>query len=148
MAQHKGERSLMPDLTTMAGVALIIVLMMMMTAQQLLTSEDTPVEVPPAQTMERNTEENLTIAFRVNEVGAKEYYLNDSLMSLEYIEQRVANKMGEDQYFLVVVRADKSSPSQWVLDLLRMVKKAGAQRVAVSTKRIKGKKSATEEKES
>lgn len=122
-----------------AGVALIVVLMMMMTATQLLTHEETPVNVPRANTMERKTEENLTLAL----VGTKEnpedrrLYLNDSLMPLPYVERRVQQKMSEDPYYLVVIRADREAPSQWVMDLLTMVKTAGAQRVALSTKRVK-----------
>lgn len=124
----------------MAGVALIVVLMMMMTATQLLTHEDTPVLVPPANTMERKTEENLTIALIPdvnNPESDRKLYLNDSLMTLQGIERRVQQKMSEDPYYLVVIRADKSVPSQWVMELLSMAKTAGAQRVALSTKRQK-----------
>lgn len=141
MAEHKEkndldiQRAIMP----MAAVALIIVLMMMMTATQLLTHEETQVEVPRANTMERKTEDNLTIAIvgTMDNPGDRKLYLNDSLMPLHSIERRVQQKMSEDPYYLVVIRADKRAPSQWVLDLLTMVKGAGGQRVAVSTKRVK-----------
>jgi len=147
MAEHKAKRELdiQKAIMPMAAVALIIVLMMMMTATQLLTHEETPVEVPRANTMERKTEDNLTIALigNVDNPEDRKLYLNDSLMSLPYIERRIQQKMSEDPFYLVVIRADKSAPSQWVMDLLTMVKGAGAQRIALSTKRIVKKEEAT-----
>lgn len=147
MAEHKAKRDLdiQKVIIPMAGVALIIVLMMMITATQLLTHEETQVEVPRANTMERSTEDNLTIALvgTMDNPVDRKLYLNDSLMPLPSIERRIQQKMGEDPYYLVVVRADKRAPSQWVMDLLTMVKGAGAQRVALSTKRIVKKEEAT-----
>ncbi len=147
MAEHKAKRDLdiQKVIIPMAGVALIIVLMMMITATQLLTHEETQVEVPRANTMERTTEDNLTIALvgTMDNPVDRKLYLNDSLMPLPSIERRIQQKMGEDPYYLVVVRADKRAPSQWVMDLLTMVKGAGAQRVALSTKRIVKKEEAT-----
>ncbi|MBA7634176.1 Tol-Pal system protein TolR [subsurface metagenome] len=147
MAEHKAKRDLdiQKVIIPMAGVALIIVLMMMITATQLLTHEETQIEVPRANTMERTTEDNLTIALvgTMDNPGDRKLYLNDSLMPLPSIERRIQQKMGEDPYYLVVVRADKRAPSQWVMDLLTMVKGAGAQRVALSTKRIVKKEEAT-----
>ncbi|TKJ43477.1 hypothetical protein CEE36_03840 [candidate division TA06 bacterium B3_TA06] len=147
MAEKREKRDLdvQKVIIPMAGVALIVVLMMMITATQLLTHEETQVEVPRANTMERTTEDNLTIALvgTMDNPGDRKLYLNDSLMPLPSIERRIQQKMGEDPYYLVVVRADKRAPSQWVMDLLTMVKGAGAQRVALSTKRIVKKEEAT-----
>ncbi len=137
--KEKSDLDIQKAIMPMAAVALIIVLMMMMTATQLLTHEETPVEVPRANTMERKTEDNLTIALvgTMDNPEDRKLYLNDSLMSLPYIERRIQQKMSEDPFYLVVIRADKSAPSQWVMDLLTMVKGAGAQRIALSTKRVK-----------
>jgi biopolymer transport protein ExbD len=137
MAEHKEKRDLdiQKAITPMAGMALIVVVMMMMTATQLLTHEETP----RANTMERKTEDNLTIALvgTMDNPEDRKLYLNDSLMPMPYIERLIQQKMSEDPFYLVVIRADKSAPSQWVMDLLTMVKGAGAQRIALSTKRIK-----------
>lgn len=141
----KNDLDVQQSIVPMAGVALIVVLMMMMTATQLLTHEETPVEVPQANTMERKTEDNLTIALvgNMDNPEDRKLYLNDSLMPMQLIERRIQQKMSEDPYYLVVIRADKSAPSQWIMDLLTMVKGAGAQRVAVSTKRIRKQEEAT-----
>lgn len=142
MPSKKESRGLVPNIIPMAGVALLVVLMMMMTANQLLTHENVPVEVPYANTMERKTEENLTLALQVDPSGTRNLYLNDSLLPQPAIERAITNKMSADPYYLVVIRADRSVPSQWVMDLLSMVREAGAQRVALSTKAAK--KSPTE----
>lgn len=134
MASKKESRSLMPNIIPMAGVALLVVLMMMMTANQLLTHENTPVEVPSANTMERKTEENLTLTLQVDPNGTRNLYLNDSLMPQPAIERAISNKMSADSYYLIVIRADRSVPSQWVMDLLALVRESGAQRIALSTK--------------
>ena len=143
--KKKNDLDIQKAIMPMAGVALIIVLMMMMTATQLLTHEETPVEVPRANTMERKTEDNMTIALvgTMDNPEDRKLYLNDSLMPLPSIERRIQQKMSEDPFYLVVIRADKSAPSQWVMDLLTMVKGAGAQRIALSTKRIVKKEEAT-----
>ncbi len=130
MAERRELASLVPDIIPMAGVALLIVLMLMMTAPQLLTHESTPVDVPYANTVERQTEENYTIAL----LPDHSLKLNDRSATKEEIEKALTDKLAEDPYFLVVIRADRRVPEEWVMDLLAMARKAGAQRVAVATK--------------
>ncbi|MBN2380883.1 biopolymer transporter ExbD [candidate division WOR-3 bacterium] len=141
MPEHKQQRSLVLPIIPMAGVALIIVLMMMITAQELMAHENTEMNVPVAQPHERSrkTEDNVTVAVLENPTtNVKEYYYNDELMSLEHLELKLKDTIQKaEPGMLVVLRADSSAPSQWVLELLSKAKDAGAQRVAISTKERK-----------
>jgi len=134
MAERREMRSLVPDIIPMAGVALLVVLMLMMSAPQLLTHEATPVDVPYAQTIEKETEENYTIAL----LPDRSLRLNDRPAVKEDIEKALTDKLSEDPYFLIVIRADRRVPEEWVMDILEMARKAGAQRVAIATKPKKG----------
>jgi len=137
MPERKEARSLGVPIIPMAGVALIIVLMMMITAQELMAHEDTPVNVPLAHTMQKKTEDNVTIA--VMEVppgsGEKQFFYNDEEMSLEHLQLKLKDTLTKAEVgMLVVIRADSTAPSEWVLELLGKAKESGAQRVALATK--------------
>lgn len=134
MAARRQARSLVPNIIPLAGVALLIVLMLMMTSTHLLTHERVKIQVPMAKTMQRRTEENLTIALAIDSMGQKRTYLNDSLMALSTIERVVANRLSEEPYYLLVIRADRRIPFQSVMEVLSMVRQYGAQRIAISTK--------------
>lgn len=140
MPDRVKHRTLAIPIIPMAGVALIITLMMMLAGDELMAHEDTPVNVPVARTMDRKTEDNITIVVLENpETGMKDYYYNDKPMSLEHVELKLRDTLTKGEpYMLIVLRADSTAPSQWVMELLSKVKKAGAQRVAISTKGAKG----------
>jgi len=143
MPARNQTRTLVPDIIPMAGVALILVLILMATAKDLLTHEGTPVDVPPANTTDRQPEENITVALSMKSPEEYELYYNDTLVaSIDQLERQVANALIREPYILVVVRADKQAPSQWVMDILAMAKRSGAQRVAISTKKPPEKKAA------
>lgn len=128
-----GRRSLFPDLTAMAGVALLIVLMMMMSATHLLKHEQTPIEVPKARSQDVETEDNYTIALLTD----NSLRLNDEFITREELGIKLQNKLVEDPYYLIIVRADRRVPAEWVMDIISLAKKAGGQRVAVATKPVK-----------
>jgi biopolymer transport protein ExbD len=94
--------------------------------------------------MQRKTEDNATVAMLVDENGKRTFFLNDDEMELPTIKTELADTILKNEYLLVVIRADSTAPTQWVMELLELARDAGAQRVALSTKRVKEEDEATE----
>ncbi|MBD3284990.1 hypothetical protein GF359_01315 [candidate division WOR-3 bacterium] len=150
MPERLEHRSLGVPIIPMAGVALVIVLMMMITAQELMSHEDTPVNVPQTETLQKKTEDAVTIAVMESppNSGEKKFFYNDKEMSLDHLQIKLKDTLNKAEVgMLVVIRADSSAPSEWVIELLGKAKEAGAQRVALATKGHEAKKEEDEEEE-
>jgi len=121
------------NVVLIAAVALMVLIFIIATAPSLLTHENVPVVVPRTQVTETQTEDHMTIAITSNDKLA----LDDKPISLDDLKEKVKAKMESDPYFLVVIRADRNALHEWVLDMLSLVKEAGAKRVAIATKKKK-----------
>ena len=121
------------DILPMACVGLILVLVMMMISPMVISHTSTPVNVPAANTGQREVQNDVSIVL----TQAGEYMFNDEpVATLEQIGSRVAAVVARDPYILVVVRADKQCYGNQVLDVLAAAKKAGAARIVCATKKL------------
>lgn len=121
------------DILPMACVGLILVLVMMMISPMVISHTSTPVNVPAANTGQREVQNDVSIVL----TRAGEYMFNDEpVATLEQIGSRVAAVVARDPYILVVVRADKQCYGNQVLDVLAAAKKAGAMRIVCATKKL------------
>ena len=121
------------DILPMACVGLILVLVMMMISPMVISHTRTPVNVPAANTGQREVQNDVSIVL----TQAGEYMFNDEpVATLEQIGSRVAAVVARDPYILVVVRADKQCYGNQVLDILAAAKKAGAARIVCATKKL------------
>jgi len=116
-----------------AGVALLVLLFIIATAPALMTHEEVTVTVPKTVTSETQTEDHMTIAI----TPTNQLALDDKPITREKLKTAVEGKLSQDPYYLVVIRADKNALHEWVLDMLSLVKEAGAKRVAIATKKKK-----------
>lgn len=119
------------EILPMAAVGLMVVLMMMVIAPMTMIHTNTPVEVPKAHTAETKTEENLTITY--TEDGR--ILINDFPITNDQLSSVVSQELQKDPYQLVIIRADKNALHKDILDILAMVKLAGAKRIACATKK-------------
>lgn len=133
MAERRSVRTGTVNVVVLAGVALIVLLMILLAAPQVMLHEATAIAVPETRFTEQHTEDKFTIALTADHRLA----LNDKPISKEELGLVLERKMAEDPYFLVVIRADKAALHEQVLDLLSMVKEAGAKRIAIATRRKK-----------
>lgn len=121
------------DILPMACVGLILVLVMMMISPMVISHTSTPVNVPAANTGQREVQNDISIVL----TQAGEYMFNDEpVATLEQVGNRVAAAVARDPYILVVVRADKQCYGNQVLDVLAAAKKAGAARIVCATKKL------------
>jgi biopolymer transport protein ExbD len=121
------------DILPMACVGLILVLVMMMISPMVISHTSTPVNVPAANTGQREVQNDISIVL----TQAGEYMFNDEpVATLEQVGSRVATEVARDPYILVVVRADRQCYGNQVLDVLAAAKKAGAMRIVCATKKL------------
>ena len=121
------------DILPMACVGLLLVIMMIMTAPMVLIHNNAPVTVPLTHTSERKTEEDVIISLTKDNA----LFLNDQPVNRVELSSQLKEMITQDQYCLVVVRADKDALHKDVLDLLAIAKEAGAARIACATKKRK-----------
>ncbi len=125
--------NLKPDTLPMSGVALLIVLIMMLIAPDLMRKDKAPVKVPLAHTAEMETEDAHVVAV----TSDNRVYFDDSLSSIQHVKDALSKKMSEDPYYLVIVRGDQFAKEQWVMDVVDIIKKTGAQRIAIATRQYR-----------
>lgn len=122
------------EILPMAAIGLMLVLMMMVIAPMTMTHTSTPVDVPKAHTAETKTEENLTVTYTLDDI----VLVNDQPVDQSELATVIAQAMQVDPYQLVVIRADRNALHSSVLDILAIIKQAGARRIACATKKPKG----------
>jgi biopolymer transport protein ExbD len=121
------------DILPMACVGLLLVVTMIMTAPMVMSHNSTPVTVPQTHTAERKTEEDIVVTLTKD----GKLFLNDQPTDRLDLDDQLGDLIDSDPNCLVVVRADKDVYHKDVLDLIAIVKEAGATRIACATKKLK-----------
>ena len=119
------------NVTPIIDVALVLVIILLITAP-MITNSAMDVDLPAAQTRAAEDEVRMSVTMGVhgelaineNEVPAKEF--------VRALAARLAE--GGNANILVVVRADTGMPYDSVNHVLKLVRKAGATRVAIATR--------------
>lgn len=122
------------NIIPLACVGLLLVVMMILVAPMVMTHTRIPVTVPLAHTAETKTEESISITFSKD----SSLYLNDRPATMEKIAAFLDSVLAIDPFTLVIVRADREVYHYDVLDILALLKKHGAKRLACATKKPKG----------
>lgn len=117
------------DITPLVGVALILVIIFIVTSPLIMAPIDMDIDLPDAATVEAKSEVNITISLTQQGHLA----LNEDKIDSNRLEQLLKEKLSEDPKRLVVIRADKNVVHKNILSLLSLVKKAGAQNIAIAT---------------
>lgn len=116
------------NVTPMVDVALVLLVIFMVTTP-LMFNESFKIKLPTAVSADAQPEVKLTISVtKENEV-----YLNGKPVTLERLTAVIAPKLEASSDKTVVIKADKHVYHGTVVQLLDICKKAGAQRLAIST---------------
>jgi biopolymer transport protein ExbD len=117
------------NVTPLVDVSLVLVLIFMVTSPFFL-KDLLQVNLPEATSLQMESRKNITVSVS----AAGEMALNEipvtSLNVLSFELSRAIKKEGSD---VVLLRADGNVPSGDVQDILKIIKKAGARRVAFAT---------------
>lgn len=117
------------QLAPLVDISLVLVIIFMVTAPILDTPGALQVNLPKAATIEANSEDNLTITL----VPSGQTALNEKTMPLPELEAALREKVTKYPDRLVLIRADKQVAHRHVLELLGVVKKSGAKKIAIAT---------------
>lgn len=117
------------EITPLVGVALILVIVFMVTSPLIMAPSDMEVDLPKAATREAKSETNITIS--ISRDGA--LALNEDRIAQQAIGGVLQKQLAKFPKRLVVIRADKNIQHKKVLQLLSIVKKAGAANIALAT---------------
>lgn len=111
-----------------------MVLIMMVISPLVISSNNTPVNVPQTHSSERKIESARTITYTADGL----LFVDDKPVSgLQEMGDSIMASVQKDPYMLVVVRADTTVMNWKVLDILSTVRRAGAQRIVCATKKFK-----------
>lgn len=119
------------NVTPIIDVALVLVIILLITAPMISVS-DMEVDLPQAQT--RSVEDEVRLSVTLGKSGAlavdDTHVLQDELIST--LAAKIA--MAKSKNILVVVRVDASVPYDAIQEVIKDVKDAGAQRIAIATR--------------
>jgi len=133
MMRNEKPKSLMTEInvTPLVDVCLVLVIIFMVTTSMFL---EPPFEIklPKAHTAEQTKEENIFIA--VGSDGS--LAINENRVDLQAFPEAISSRLKQSRMKLVVIRADEDALSGAVIDVLNIVKKAGARRITFGTEEI------------
>jgi biopolymer transport protein ExbD len=133
MMRNEAPKTIMSEInvTPLVDVCLVLVIIFMVTTTAFLQP---PFEIllPKAHTAEQTKEENIFVAISPEGNLA----INESQIPLEEFPATVAARLQQSRMKLVIIRADEKALSGTVIDVLNIVKKAGARRITFGTEQI------------
>lgn len=118
------------NVTPLVDVCLVLVIIFMVTTTAFL-EPPFKLDLPKANTAEKTKEKNIFVA--VNADGA--LAINESLVNEQAFAQMITEKIKKSRLKLVVIRADEAATSGHVMDVLKIVKQAGARRITFGTEK-------------
>lgn len=131
--RSENPKTIMADInvTPLVDVCLVLVIIFMVTTTAFL---EPPFDIvlPEAHTSEQTKEENIFIA--VNPEGL--LAVNESQIASADFTAFIQKKIRESRHKLVIIRADEGAASGDVIDVMNIVKKAGARRITFGTEEI------------
>jgi biopolymer transport protein ExbD len=116
------------NLVPIIDVALVLVVILLITAP-VLHVRDMGIVLPEARSRSGGDELRVSVSLgRTGELAVDETLINPDALVSE-VSKRISSHGGD---ILVVVRADSGTPYSQVAGVLRQVKAAGAQRIAIA----------------
>jgi len=119
------------NVTPLVDVCLVLVIIFMVTTTPFL-EPPFQIQLPKAHTAEQTKEENIFVA--VSPEG--NVAINESRIPPEQFPETIAARLKQSRMKLVIIRADEKAMSGAVIDVLNIVKKAGARRITFGTEQI------------
>jgi biopolymer transport protein ExbD len=116
------------NVTPLTDVALVLLIIFMVSAPMLLQS-GIKVKLPSAVTSEKEAERKIVLT--VTAEGA--VYSGRDLLSKEKLFEYLVGYLAGSQNKIVAIDADKSSASGTVVEVMDIAKRAGADKIYIST---------------
>jgi len=121
------------DMTPLVGLALILVIVFVVTSPAFMQGMGDDINLPPAETAEAKTPGNLTVSLD----NESHLSLNEESVTTAEFVKELREELAGHEHQLVIIRADKSIKHIQILNLLGLVKDAGAVNIALATEQVK-----------
>jgi len=127
---HPDKKSAHFDLTPLIDVVFLLLIFFMLTTTFLNLESRIKVNLPTGDFAAAEPSENITITITENNT----IYFNGRLIDPLKITENVATELKEDPERLVVLEADKNVLHGKVVRVMDLIKKGGADKIAIATK--------------
>jgi biopolymer transport protein ExbD len=127
---HPNSKSLKFDLTPLIDVVFQLLIFFMLTTTFINVESGVKVDLPSGDFAAVNEKRNIVVTVTENNV----LYLNNSLIDPNQLSEKVKNELDNNPNSLVVLEADQNVTHGKVVRIMDLIKKGGAERIAIATK--------------
>ncbi len=127
---HISKKSIGFDLTPLIDVVFLLLIFFMLTTTFINIESGVKVDLPSGDFAAVNERQNIVVAITENNV----LYINNRLIDPNNLSESVREEIGDNLDTLVVLEADQNITHGKVVRVMDLIKKGGADRIAIATK--------------
>ena len=129
---HIGKKSIGFDLTPLIDVVFLLLIFFMLTTTFINVESGVKVNLPSGDFAAVNETQNVVVSITENNT----LYVNNILVDPDRLSERVREEIGDDPDALVILESDQNVLHGKVVRVMDLIKKGGAERIAIATKPI------------
>jgi len=127
---HINKKTIGFDLTPLIDVVFLLLIFFMLTTTFINVESGVKVDLPSGDFAEVNERQNIVVSITENNV----LYINNKLIDPNKLSESIREQIGENIDSLVVLEADQNISHGKVVRVMDLIKKGGAERIAIATK--------------
>jgi len=127
---HINKKTIGFDLTPLIDVVFLLLIFFMLTTTFINVESGVKVDLPSGDFAEVNERQNVVVSITENNV----LYINNKLIDPNKLSESIREEIGENIDSLVVLEADQNISHGKVVRVMDLIKKGGAERIAIATK--------------
>lgn len=128
---HINKKTIGFDLTPLIDVVFLLLIFFMLTTTFINIESGVKVDLPSGDFAEVTERQNVVVSITENNV----LYINNKLIDPDKLSESIREEIGENIDSLVVLEADQNISHGKVVRVMDLIKKGGAERIAIATKR-------------
>ena len=129
---HINKKTIGFDLTPLIDVVFLLLIFFMLTTTFINVESGVKVDLPSGDFAEVNERQNIVVSITENNV----LYINNKLIDPNKLSESIREQIGENIDSLVVLEADQNISHGKVVRVMDLIKKGGANRIAIATRPI------------
>ena len=127
---HINKKTIGFDLTPLIDVVFLLLIFFMLTTTFINVESGVKVDLPSGDFAKVNERQNIVVSITENNV----LYINNKLIDPNKLSESIREQIGENIDSLVVLEADQNISHGKVVRVMDLIKKGGAERIAIATK--------------
>lgn len=129
---HISKKTIGFDITPLIDVVFLLLIFFMLTTTFINVESGVKVDLPSGDFAEVSEKQNLVVSITENNV----LYLNNRLIDPNNLSEYIREEIGNNVDTLVVLEADQNITHGKVVRVMDLIKKGGAEKIAIATKPI------------